>query len=55
VVTGDALFAQRSACAHIVQHGGQYLFEVNDNQPALLLALQHCFRVRARGRWRTHG
>jgi hypothetical protein len=54
VITGDALFAQRSAGAHIMEHGGQYLFDVQDNQPALLLALQHCFRARARGRWRPH-
>jgi hypothetical protein len=54
LITGDALFAQRSACAHIVQYGGQYLVEVKDNQPALLLALQHCFRARAGGRRRTH-
>jgi hypothetical protein len=54
VVTGDAMFAQRSVCAHIVQHGGQYLVEVKDNQPALLLALQHCFRAGARGRRRAH-
>jgi hypothetical protein len=43
LVTGDALFAQRSACAHIVQHGGHYLLEVKDNQAALRLAMQHCF------------
>ena len=55
LITGDALFAQRSACAHIVRHGGHYLFEVKDNQPARLLALQHCFRARAGGRWRAHG
>jgi hypothetical protein len=28
LITGDALFAQRSACAHIVGQGGHYLFEV---------------------------
>jgi DDE family transposase len=44
LVTGDAMFTQRAVCAHIVEHGGQYLFEVKDNQPALLLALQHSFR-----------
>jgi hypothetical protein len=46
LVTGDAMFAQRSLCAHIVAQGGHYLFEVKDNQPALLLELQHSFRDR---------
>jgi len=49
LVTGDALFAQRAVCTHIVEHGGQYLFEVKDNQPALLQSLQRSFRD-ARGR-----
>ena len=44
LVTGDAMFAQRSLCAHIVEQGGQYLLEVKDNQPALLLRLQRSFR-----------
>src|ERR671938_1770548 len=44
LITGDAMFAQRSLCTHIVEHGGQYLFGVKDNQPALLQALQHSFR-----------
>jgi hypothetical protein len=55
LVTGDAMFAQRSLCAHIVGHGGHYLLEVKDNQPALLLAIRHCFRAGPRGRRRTHG
>jgi hypothetical protein len=54
LVTGDAMFAQRSLCAHIVEHGGQYLFEVKDNQPALLLALQHSFRGGPDRSRRTH-
>lgn len=44
LVTGDALFAQRAVCTHIVEQGGQYLFEVKDNQPTLLQALQRSFR-----------
>jgi hypothetical protein len=44
LVTGDALFAQRALCTHIVEHGGHYLFEVKDNQPALLQALKRSFR-----------
>src|SRR4051794_7982175 len=49
VVTGDALFAQRALCAYIVEQGGQYVFEVKDNQPTLLQALQHSFRDDAPG------
>src|SRR6266851_6489413 len=49
VVTGDALFAQRALCTHIVEQGGQYLFEVKDNQPTLLQALQRSFRDDAPG------
>ena len=45
-MTGDAMFAQRSLCGHIVEQSGRYLFEVKDNQPALLLALQRSFRNR---------
>jgi hypothetical protein len=55
LVTGDALFAQRSLCAHIVDHGGHYLFEVKDNQPGLLLALQHSFRNGPDHGRRPHG
>jgi hypothetical protein len=55
LVTGDAMFAQRLLCAHIVEHGGHYLLEVKDNQPMLLLAIQHCFRAGARGRRCPHG
>jgi predicted transposase YbfD/YdcC len=44
VVTGDALFAQRGLCTYIVEQGGQYVFEVKDNQPALLRALQRSLR-----------
>ena len=38
------MFAQRALCSHIVEQGGQYLFEVKDNQPALLQAVQRSFR-----------
>ena len=55
LVTGDAMFAQRSLCAHIVEHGAHYLLEVKDNQPALLLAIRHCFRAGAGGSRRAHG
>src|SRR5919205_3901470 len=46
LVTGDAMFAQRSLCAHFFEHGGDYLLEGKGNQPALLLALRHRFRAR---------
>lgn len=55
LVTGDAMFAQRALCAHIVEHGGHYLLEVKDNQPALLLAIRHCFRAGPRGNRRARG
>ena len=44
LVTGDAMFAQRSLCGHLVEQSGHYLFEVKDNQAALLQALQRSFR-----------
>ena len=53
LVTGDAMFTQRSLCAHIVEQGGHYLFEVKDNQPALLLELQRSFRDGAHHSRRT--
>ena len=57
LITGDAMFAPRSLCAHIVVHGGHYVFEVKDNQSAL--PLQRSFRNgpgragRADDRWRA--
>ncbi len=36
VVTGDALLAQRELCKQIVEAGGEYLFTVKANQPALM-------------------
>src|SRR5262249_49989008 len=35
IVTGDALFAQRNLSAQIVAAGGDYLWTVKGNQPAL--------------------
>jgi predicted transposase YbfD/YdcC len=35
VVTGDALLTQREVCTQIVGGGGDYLFPVDENQPAL--------------------
>jgi hypothetical protein len=35
IITGDALFCQRDLCAAIIAAGGDYVFTVKDNQPAL--------------------
>jgi hypothetical protein len=35
IVTGDAMFCQRDLCQAIIEGGGDYLFTVKDNQPAL--------------------
>jgi hypothetical protein len=37
IITGDALFCQRDLCAAIIAAGGDYLFTVKDNQPALAI------------------
>jgi hypothetical protein len=52
LVTGDALFAQRSICEHILAQGGHYLFEVKDNQATLLADVSRPFRMRST-RWRS--
>lgn len=36
VVTGDAMFCQRDLCEEIVAGGGDYFFQVKENQPTLL-------------------
>jgi hypothetical protein len=43
VVTGDALLTQREVCAAITEGGGDYLFPVKDNQPALLHDIEEAF------------
>ena len=43
VVTGDAIFAQRRICEHIQQAGGDYLFTVKANQPALRRDIESAF------------
>jgi DDE_Tnp_1-associated len=40
VVAGDALLAQRDVCLRIVAGGGAYLLPVDENQPALLAAVE---------------
>jgi hypothetical protein len=42
-VTGDALLTQRDVCLRIVAGGGHYLLPVDDNQPALLAAVEAAF------------
>jgi len=42
-VTGDALLTQRDVCLRIVAGGGAYLLPVDDNQPALLAAVEAAF------------
>jgi predicted transposase YbfD/YdcC len=43
VVTGDALYAQRHLCEQILAAGGDYLFIVKRNQPALYEAIALLF------------
>ena len=60
VVTGDALYAQQHLCAQILAAGGEYLFIVKRNQPALYEAIallfdeppfgEKCSMVEQRGR-----
>jgi hypothetical protein len=42
-VTGDALLTQRDVCLQVVAGEGDYLFPVDDNQPALLEAVAAAF------------
>lgn len=39
VLTGDALFCQRTLCRQVLDAGGDYLLVVKDNQPTLLTDL----------------
>jgi len=39
VITGDAMFCQRDLCQQICGDGGNYFFEVKDNQPELKAAI----------------
>jgi len=43
LVTGDALLAQREVCTQIVAGGGDYLFPIKENQPALHADLVEAF------------
>jgi hypothetical protein len=44
VVTGDAMFCQRDLCEQIVEDGGDYFFEVKDNQPELKRSIEAEFQ-----------
>jgi DDE family transposase len=50
VATGDALPTQRDVCLQIVAGGGHYLLPVDDNQPALLAAVEAGFSPLVRDR-----
>lgn len=43
VVTGDAMFCQRSLCQHIIDSGGDYFLTVKDNQPELIKTIASDF------------
>jgi predicted transposase YbfD/YdcC len=43
VITGDAVFCQRAICRAIRDGGGDYLFTVKANQPALMADLVVAF------------
>lgn len=43
VVTGDALLTQRAICQQILDGGGDYVFPVKENQPALRESLAQAF------------
>jgi len=47
VLTGDALFCQRTLCAQVAAAGGDYLVIVKENQPALLRDIAILFASRA--------
>lgn len=43
IVSGDAMFAQRTLSAHIVDAGAHYLWTVKDNQPTVRAAIARLF------------
>ncbi len=47
VLTGDALFCQRTLCGQVCAAGGDYLLIVKENQPALVRAIATLFASRA--------
>lgn len=45
IITADALHCQRKLCEKIIQHQGEYLIKVKDNQEELKKEISHCFEV----------
>ena len=43
IITGDAMFAQKSVCQAVLDGGGEYLVTVKDNQPSLREAIDNAF------------
>lgn len=43
IITGDAMFAQKSVCQAVLDGGGEYLVTVKDNQPSLREAIDSAF------------
>jgi hypothetical protein len=43
IITGDAMFAQKSVCQAVLDGGGEYLVTVKDNQPSLREAIDTAF------------
>ncbi len=43
IITGDAMFAQKSVCQTVLDGGGEYLVTVKDNQPSLREAIDNAF------------
>jgi hypothetical protein len=43
IITGDAMFTQKSICQAILDRGGDYVFPVKDNQPGLHQAIEEVF------------
>ena len=44
IVTGDAIFCQKTITSRIVENGGDYLLPVKDNQKDLREELETAFR-----------
>lgn len=50
IVIGDAIFCQRDVCQEIVDQGGDYIFFVKENQPALQIDIGAGFAYEAAAR-----
>jgi hypothetical protein len=53
LVSGDAMFCQREICQEVVDHGGDYLFVVKENQPELKAAIEAEFQPGFSPRYRA--